>query len=140
MFHVALLILFSWKTSADVVSAEFWHLSFRPIKLSNIALSIWNVEMQCRFYTLKSLFRVEICVNKEDATEFWNWYGNLFSIPDEIEKKNIGQPLKSDHWHLPICPADNELCCPWAVSADEDNHIYIADGWNERVLVLHTSG
>ena len=39
-----------------------------------------------------------------------------------------------------LLSADNELCCPWAVSADEDNHIYVADGWNERVLVLHTSG
>ena len=109
MFHVALLILFSWKTSADVVSAEFWHLSFRPIKLSNIALNIWNVEMQCRFYTLKSLFRVEICVNKEDATEFWNWYGDLVSIPEEIEKKisvNLWNPTILDP---PLTPADLSL-------------------------------
>ena len=38
--------------------------------------------------------KIDLCVNKEDTTEFWNWYGDLISLyNDAYTQQRFGRPV-----------------------------------------------
>ena len=71
VFRVALLILFSPKTSPDVTPALFQHFSFEAVNFSNATLNICNKsDIQCNILHIVTFVSSKICINKEDITNF----------------------------------------------------------------------
>ena len=71
---VALLILFSPKTNRHLTPAEFLDFSFWAIYI--LTMYYWTFAKTAgnAVWILHILFQVKICLNREDMTEFWNWY------------------------------------------------------------------
>ena len=71
VFRVALLILFSPKTSPDVTPALFQHFSFETINFINVTLNVCNKsDIRCNILHIVTFVSSKICINKDTMTTF----------------------------------------------------------------------
>ena len=71
VFRVALLFLFSPKTSPDVTPALFQHFSFEAVNFSNVTLNICNKsDIKCKILHIFTFVSSKIFISKETMTTF----------------------------------------------------------------------